>query len=305
MSQVEELGGNRVRLTVDVSPHELEHAVEHAADRPRRLGQDPRLPQGEGAAPGAPRERRQGPALGRGGRVAHRRLVLERGRPLAPPSRGAARVRLRASVRAETEPWTFSATVEVQPTPGDRRLDDARGAARRVGRSPRSSSRRRSTRSRSSIAELVPADDRPAQEGDTLVVDLAGRGRQGPVRHRRRARLRPPRRGDRGRARRRGASATPAPCATSSPTAPRAAVEVTVKHVNEKVLPEADDELARSASEFDTIAELRADIEGRVARGGRRARSTPPSAPPPSTSSSGLERRRAPGRSSSRARASS
>ena len=32
MAQVEELGGNRVRLTVDVSPHELEHAVEHAAD---------------------------------------------------------------------------------------------------------------------------------------------------------------------------------------------------------------------------------------------------------------------------------
>ncbi len=42
------------------------------------------------------------------------------------------------------------------------------------------------------------------------------------------------------------------------------AVEVTVKHVNEKVLPEADDDLARSASEFDTIAELRSDIEGRV-----------------------------------------
>ena len=32
MAQVEELGGNRVRLTIDVSPHELEHAVEHAAD---------------------------------------------------------------------------------------------------------------------------------------------------------------------------------------------------------------------------------------------------------------------------------
>ena len=41
-------------------------------------------------------------------------------------------------------------------------------------------------------------------------------------------------------------------------------VDVTFKHVNEKVLPEADDELARSASEFDTLAELRADIEGRV-----------------------------------------
>src|SRR6185436_8160875 len=42
------------------------------------------------------------------------------------------------------------------------------------------------------------------------------------------------------------------------------AVEVTVKHVNEKVLPDADDELARSASEFDTIADLRADVEGRI-----------------------------------------
>jgi trigger factor len=41
-------------------------------------------------------------------------------------------------------------------------------------------------------------------------------------------------------------------------------VDVTVKHVNEKVLPELDDELARSASEFDTLADLRADIEGRV-----------------------------------------
>ena len=30
------------------------------------------------------------------------------------------------------------------------------------------------------------------------------------------------------------------------------------------MLPELDDELARSASEFDTIADLRADIEGRL-----------------------------------------
>jgi trigger factor len=38
-------------------------------------------------------------------------------------------------------------------------------------------------------------------------------------------------------------------------------VEVTVKDVKEKVLPPADDELARAASEFDTLAELRGDIE--------------------------------------------
>jgi trigger factor len=42
-----------------------------------------------------------------------------------------------------------------------------------------------------------------------------------------------------------------------------ATVDVTLKSVSEKVLPEVDDELARSASEFDTLAELRSDIEGR------------------------------------------
>ena len=41
-------------------------------------------------------------------------------------------------------------------------------------------------------------------------------------------------------------------------------VEVTVKEIKEKVLPELDDELARAASEFDTLADLRGDIEGRL-----------------------------------------
>src|SRR5581483_7186332 len=41
-------------------------------------------------------------------------------------------------------------------------------------------------------------------------------------------------------------------------------VEVTVREIKEKVLPELDDELARSASEFETLAELRADIESRL-----------------------------------------
>jgi trigger factor len=37
-----------------------------------------------------------------------------------------------------------------------------------------------------------------------------------------------------------------------------------VKEIKEKVLPEADDELARSASEFETLEELRAEIEERL-----------------------------------------
>jgi trigger factor len=41
-------------------------------------------------------------------------------------------------------------------------------------------------------------------------------------------------------------------------------VDVTLKELKEKVLPPLDDELARAASEFDTLAELRADIESRL-----------------------------------------
>jgi trigger factor len=41
-------------------------------------------------------------------------------------------------------------------------------------------------------------------------------------------------------------------------------VELTVKEIKERVLPELDDELAKAASEFDTFAELRAEIEERL-----------------------------------------
>src|SRR5919199_1461862 len=41
-------------------------------------------------------------------------------------------------------------------------------------------------------------------------------------------------------------------------------VDVAVKEIKEKVLPPLDDNLARAASEFDTLAELRADIESRL-----------------------------------------
>jgi trigger factor len=44
----------------------------------------------------------------------------------------------------------------------------------------------------------------------------------------------------------------------------KAQVEVVVKQVQEKVLPEETDEWASDASEFSTVAELRADIEKRV-----------------------------------------
>jgi trigger factor len=48
-----------------------------------------------------------------------------------------------------------------------------------------------------------------------------------------------------------------------------AEVDVTVTAVKEQELPDLDDEFAMMASEFDTLAELRADIEEQLTRGGR------------------------------------
>jgi trigger factor len=261
MAQVEELGGNRVRLTIDVSPHELEHAVEHAASDL----------EGSVRIPGF-----------RKGKVPRQVLLANVGRDRlwveAVESHiggwfwnAAARSRLRPVAtpeydfelpETETEPWSFSATVEVQPTPEivDWTTLEVPRAESSV---PDELVQAEIDALRSSIAELVPADERPAQEGDTVVVDLAGAdgtGQSDTVVELGSGRLVPEIEsaligasvGDTRKVR--------YDLADDRETT----VDVTLKHVNEKVLAEADDELARSASEFDTLAELRADIEGRV-----------------------------------------
>ncbi|HKY26280.1 MAG TPA: trigger factor [Gaiella sp.] len=261
MAQVEELGGNRVRLTVDVSPHELEHAVEHAADDLAGSVKIPGFRKGK-----VPRQVLLA-------NVGKDRLWVEaveshiggwfwnaaaqsRLRPIATPEYD---FELPTN---EGEPWTFSATVEVQPTPEIvdwTKLEVPRAEAD----VPEELVQQELDALRNSVAELVPADDREAREGDTLVIDLAGEngagqsdtvvelGSRSLVEEIEQA-LVGARVGD--------TRSVRYELADGSETA----VEVTVKHVNEKVLPEVDDELARSASEFDTAAELRADIEGRI-----------------------------------------
>ena len=261
MAQVEELGGNRVRLTVDVSPHELEHAVEHAADD---LSESVRIP---GFRKGkVPRQVLLA-------NVGKNRLWVE-----AVESHiggwfwnAAARSRLRPVATpeydfelptTETEPWTFSATVEVQPTP---EIVDwtTLEVPRPEAEVPEELVQHELDALRNSVAELVPADDREAREGDTLVIDLSSDGGGGQsdtvvelgsrsLVDEIETALVGARVGD--------TRSVRYELADGSETA----VDVTVKHVNEKVLPEADDELARSASEFDTLAELRAEIEGRI-----------------------------------------
>ena len=138
----------------------------------RGLRQDPGLPQGQGADAGAHLADRPRPALRRGGREPHRRLVPERRR------------RRRASARSSSpstattcrpRPTTTGASRRRSPSsraPRGRGLDAARGAVRGA-RGARGGDRRASSRSCSaSVAELAPVEGRPAQAGDTVVIDV-------------------------------------------------------------------------------------------------------------------------------------
>lgn len=261
MTQVEELGENRVRLTVDVTPHELHHAVEHAADDLAGSVKIPGFRKGK-----VPR-----PVL-----LAHvgkDRLWAE-----AVESHiggwfwsAAARSRLRPVTVPEyafelpsthEEAWSFSATVEVQPTPEivDWTTLEVPRAESQV---PEELVTQELEALRQSVAELVPADDREARDGDTLVIDLSGEDGEsqsdtvvelgsGRLVEEVEAALVGAKVGETREVRYELADGS------------SSAVSVTVKHINEKVLPEIDDDLARSATEFDTIAEWRADVEGRI-----------------------------------------
>jgi FKBP-type peptidyl-prolyl cis-trans isomerase (trigger factor) len=55
-------------------------------------------------------------------------------------------------------------------------------------------------------------------------------------------------------------------CCSGPNAGEQADVTVTVRSVKEKDLPELDDEFASTASEFDTLAELREDVRTRLAR---------------------------------------
>jgi trigger factor len=260
-AQVEELGGNRVRLTVDVSSHELEHALEHAASDLAESVKIPGFRKGKVPMPvllsRVGRERIAAEAVDShiGGwfwsAAARSRL-----RPVSPPEYEY------ELPDADADAWRFTATVEVQPTP---EIVDwtTLEVPRAEAEIPEELVEQELDALRQSVAELVPADDRPAREGDAVVIDLVSPG--GETQPDTVVELGSGRLVEEIEASLVGASVgdtrqVPYELADGS----TATVEVTVKHVNEKVLPDVDDELARSASEFDTLAELRADIESRI-----------------------------------------
>src|SRR5579862_2684724 len=257
-AQVEELPENRVRLTVQVPSHDVHHAVEHAADD---LAQSVKIP---GFRKGkVPRQ-----VLVQ--RVGRERLMTEaveshiggwfwnaaartRVRPVAQPEYD---FQLPAS---EDQDWEFTATVAVQAKP---ELPD--WSQLEVGvhelEVPDELVERELDAVRASVAELVPVDGRPVGEDDTVIVDLVS-----PSGETRREYVVELGRGavvdeiERGLLGMSAGDTKEVDFELADGT--KQVVTLTVKEIKEKVMPPLDDELARAASEFDTLAELRADVE--------------------------------------------
>jgi trigger factor len=260
-AQVEELSENRVRLTVDVPADDVHHAVEHAATDLAATVRVPGFRKGK-----VPR-----PLLQQ--RIGRDRLYAE-----AVESHiggwfweAAARARVNAVAQPEydyelpasdSEDWRFTATVEVQPPP---ELADwtQLEVPRHEAEVPEEAVQTELEALQRLAAEVVPADGRPAQDGDVVVVDVEsadGTAQRDYVVELGSGRLvEELENGIRGLAagERREISYE---LADGSPR--RAAVAV--NEVLERVLPPLDDDLARATSEFETLADLRAEIEGRL-----------------------------------------
>ena len=256
--RVEEVGDNRVRLTVDVPADAVAHAVEHAASD---LAESLRIP-------GFRKGRVPMPVLH--ARIGKRRIMEEavqshiggwfrlaaaraRVRPVATPELD---YELPESDRA---PWAFTATVAVQPKPDVPDWRDLE-VPRMEPDVPDELIERELEALRGSVAELSPVDGRSAQPGDTIVldlVDLSGETQSDFVVELGAGQLAPEVESELV-----GMSAGETKRIELRVSDDETGgVEATVKEIKEKVLPPLDDDLARAASEFDTLDDLRADVE--------------------------------------------
>jgi trigger factor len=260
-ARVEELPENKVRLTVDVPSHDVQHAVEHAATDLAASARVPGFRKGK-----VPME------------VLLSRIGKERLYSEAVESHiegwyrnAVAGTRIRPVNRPEydyelpdtaDQDFSFTATVDVQPKI---EIADWRGLEVPAAEAevPQELVDQQLEAYRFAVAELVPVEGRPAQPGDTLVVDLVGADGSAQRDYVIELGL--------GRVVEELEEALVGMSAGETKEVEyeladdqKTKVEVTLKELKEKVLPPVDDDLARAASEFDTLAELRADIEARI-----------------------------------------
>jgi trigger factor len=267
-STVEVLEDNKVKVPVEVDEAEFESEVDAAF---KRISKEVRLP---GFRPGkAPRrilEAKLGTGVGREEALReslpsyYTRAVIEHDVDvIAPPE-------IEITDGRDAGAVVFDAVVEVRPSINVSGYEHLRIEIE----SPEASEeaiQQQLDRLRNQFAELE-AVDRPAADGDHVTIDIAGSLDDEPI---------PgltaedylyevgsgavvPEIDENLR----GASAGAVLEFTAAHPDPdeerELEFEVTVKEVKEKVLPEVDDDFAQQASEFQTAAELRADVEQRL-----------------------------------------
>ena len=160
---------------------------------------------------------------------------------------------------SEDDAWSFTATVDVQPKPEVADWTNLEVPYHEAEVPPEVVDEEIDAL-RESVADLAPVDGRPAQTGDVVVVDAveeSGETQRDLVLELGSGRLLE-------EVERTLIGATAGDTrsvAYQLPDGQSRTTNVTVKEIKEKVLPPADDDFARAASEFDTLAELRGDIE--------------------------------------------
>ena len=260
-TQVEELPDNRVRLRVEVPQADLQHAVEHATSDLARSVKIPGFRKGKV------------PTQVLEARIGRERIFTEaveshiggwfvnaaastRIRPVAAPEYD---YDLPDSEEAD---FTFTATVSVQPKP-----EPADWTKLEVGYAepevPAEVVDAELEELRASVAELAPVGGRAARTGDVVVIDVlseSGDGQRDLVVELGAGRLVE-------ELERTLIGAEPGErkeVELPQPDGSTVNATIALKEVKEKLLPPLDDEVARAASEFDTLDELRADIERRI-----------------------------------------
>jgi trigger factor len=262
-TKVEELPESRVRLEVEVPEADVQHALEHAASD---LAASLRIPGfRKGKAPVQVVAARVGrEALWEEAVRSHldgwfwNAAATSGVRPVANPE-----VDFGDGPPDEGESFRFTATVAVVPKP-----ELADWTELEVGvpeaEVPEEVLDAELDRLREVGAELAPVDGRSAQPGDVAVIDMEGDD-IGATQRDYVVEVGSGRLVDEIEVALVGMSAGEAKGIDFElADEQNATVTVTVKELKEKVLPPLDDDLARATSEFETLAELRTDIDARL-----------------------------------------
>jgi len=259
-TQVEQLDGDRVRLTVEVPAHDVHHAVTHATHDLAERVRIPGFRQGKVPMPVLV------------SKIGKQRLYTE-----AIDSHigswfwsAASRSRVRPTEQpafeyelpqSDDQDWSFTAEVKVQakPEPADW---TALEVAKDEVEVPEEAVAEELEDLQRTVAELSPVDGRPAAEGDVAVVDIVaddGAHRDYVVELGGERLMDEIEEGIRGML-----VGDTEPVTWELGNGGAAGADVTLKELYEKVLPPLDDDFARAASEFDTLDELRGDVEAKL-----------------------------------------